>query len=132
MRFSQFFETGPTRIPIDSSYYLGSIVALLFSQTLLAAVKPKYMSTSLKRVIATPFILADIIFPMMYRDASESTKSVLSPDHNDLVRPFLSWRFSATWICFGLLLLCKVKMHTLQWKVCESSFGLVYEHFLAK
>ncbi|CAO3653418.1 unnamed protein product [Mucor hiemalis] len=72
MRFSQFFETGPTRIPIDSSYYLGSIVALLYSQTLLAAVKPKYMSTSTKRVIATPFVLADIIFPMMYRDASET------------------------------------------------------------
>lgn len=93
MRFSQFFETGPTRIPIDSSYYLGGIVALLFSQTLLAAVEPKYLSTSMKRVIATPLILVDIVFPMIYRDASESMMSVLSTDHNDLFFKINSYYF---------------------------------------
>jgi len=70
MRLLQYFETGPTRIPISTSYYLGWIAALLYTQNILASIKPTTMSTNMKRVFATPLLAADLILPVIFMDLS--------------------------------------------------------------
>ncbi|KAL7332772.1 hypothetical protein PS15p_201773 [Mucor circinelloides] len=72
MKLLQYFETGPTRIPISTSYYLGWIAALLYTQNILASIKPTTMSTNMKRVFATPLLAADLILPVIFMDLSGS------------------------------------------------------------
>ncbi|GAN07059.1 hypothetical protein MAM1_0146c06549 [Mucor ambiguus] len=72
MRLLQYFETGPTRIPISTSYYLGWIAALLYTQNILASIKPTNMSTNMKRAFATPLLVADLALPVFFMDLSGS------------------------------------------------------------
>ncbi|KAI8637594.1 hypothetical protein BD408DRAFT_424313 [Parasitella parasitica] len=72
MKLPSYYETGPTRIPISTSYYLGWIAALLYAQNKLASIKPTAMSTNVKRVIATPLLIADLMFPIFYMELSGS------------------------------------------------------------
>jgi hypothetical protein len=66
----QLIETGPTRIAVDSSYYIAGALGLLAIQTLLGAVKPSILSTKAKRILGTPLLVADLILPAMFSDGS--------------------------------------------------------------
>ncbi|KAI8968953.1 hypothetical protein BDF20DRAFT_892461 [Mycotypha africana] len=72
MQLLPYLEAGATRIPLSTSYYLGSIAALIYAQNVLAGVKPTTMSTSVKRILATPLILTDLLFPVFVRDGANS------------------------------------------------------------
>ncbi|CEP18267.1 hypothetical protein [Parasitella parasitica] len=72
MKLLSYFETGPTRISISTSYYLGWVAALLYAQNILASTKSTTMSTNVKRIIATPLLVADLILPIVYMDSSGS------------------------------------------------------------
>lgn len=70
MKLLQYFETGPTRIPIGTSYYLVWIAALLYTQNILASIKPSNMSTNTKRILATPLLVTDLVLPVIFMDLS--------------------------------------------------------------
>ncbi|KAI9486459.1 MAG: hypothetical protein EXX96DRAFT_549131 [Benjaminiella poitrasii] len=68
MILSQLLESGSDRTSLGTSYYLGCVFGLLLAQNVLANIKPSTMSTPVKRIIATPLVIADIAFPIFFRN----------------------------------------------------------------